>query len=371
MNFDLTEEQEVVRDLARQIFEGQAPPERVKEVESADGFDRELWAQLAASGIQALCVPEEHGGSGMGMVEAALVLTELGRRVAPVPLAPSMVAALVLARHGTPEQQQRYLPRIAAGEVVAIALAEPGANDLAHPSLKATPTGSSVHLAGVKPAVPHAQNAAILLVSASLPDGAPLVVVVDTADAAGGLRVTPLSTTNHEPQAELELDLTVGAEQVLGAPGGSGADVLRALAEHSLAAIAALQVGVAEGSLKMTAEHLSTRIQFGRPLSAFQATGQRAADGYITTEAMRVTALNAAWRLSSGLDAARDVAVAAYWATEGAQLVVLAGQHLHGGIGSDVDYPVHRYFLWGTQLATALGGASSHLARLGQLIATA
>jgi 3-oxocholest-4-en-26-oyl-CoA dehydrogenase beta subunit len=114
---------------------------------------------------------------------------------------------------------------------------------------------------------------------------------------------------------------------------------------------------------------LSSRRQFGKPLAAFQATTQRAADGYITTEAMRVTALNAAWRLAEGFDARRDVSVAAYWASEGAQQVVTAAQHLHGGIGADVDYPVHRYFLWGIQLASVLGSASAHLARLGNLIA--
>jgi len=121
--------------------------------------------------------------------------------------------------------------------------------------------------------------------------------------------------------------------------------------------------------LRITAQHVSNRVQFGKPLSAFQAVTQRAADAYITCEAMKVTTLNAAWRLAEGLDARGDVLVAAYWASEGGQQVVAAGQHLHGGIGADVDYPVHRYFLWGIQLATALGGASAQLAQLGRLIA--
>jgi alkylation response protein AidB-like acyl-CoA dehydrogenase len=136
-----------------------------------------------------------------------------------------------------------------------------------------------------------------------------------------------------------------------------------------LVALCGVHLGVAEGSLALTAQHLGTRHQFGRPLSAFQAVGQRAADAYITTEALRVTTLNAAWRLAEGLPARRDVLIAAYWASEGGQQITLAGQHLHGGIGADIDFPVHRHFLWSSQLANTLGTASSHLARLGELIA--
>jgi alkylation response protein AidB-like acyl-CoA dehydrogenase len=119
----------------------------------------------------------------------------------------------------------------------------------------------------------------------------------------------------------------------------------------------------------MTAGHVAQREQFGRPLATFQAVGQRAADSYITTEALRLTTLQAAWRLDAGLDAAEEALIAAWWAAEGGHQVVLAGQHLHGGIGADIDYPVHRYFLWGSQLGTSLGSASAHLSRLGRLIA--
>lgn len=372
MNFDLTDEQEVVRDLAAQIFDGQATTERVKQVEATDGFDRALWDQLARSGIQALFVPEEYGGSAMGMVEAVLVLQAQGRRVAPVPLWSTLVVELVIAEHGTAEQQARYLPALARGELVAtVALAEAGANDLLSPATNATPSGAGLRLQGTKPAVPYGQHADVALVTATLPGGAPVVAIVDIplGQEPPGVQRVPVTTTNHEPQAHLELDTVIPQSQVLGGGEVDGTEVLRSLAEHSIVALAALQVGVAEGSLALTAQHLATRHQFGRPLAAFQATTQRAADAYITTEAMRVTTINAAWRLASGFDARRDVAVAAYWATDGAQQVVLAGQHLHGGIGADVDYPVHRYFLWGTQLATVLGSTSSHLARLGQLIA--
>ncbi|MFZ9426965.1 MAG: acyl-CoA dehydrogenase family protein [Ilumatobacteraceae bacterium] len=369
MNFDLSEEQQVIKDLALQIFSGQATVERVKAVEKGDGFDRDLWDQLASSGIQALCVPEEFGGSGFGAVELSLALMGQGRHVAPVPLWTSGVAALALADFGSSSQQSALLPGIATGStVVAIALAEQGANDVMRPTVVGTTSGGQVRINGFKPAVPFAQHASLALVPILL-DGSVQVALIDLT-ATPGITWSQVSTTNREPQAHLEFDITIPVESILGHGAGiDGREALRSLYEHSLAALAAIQVGVAEGSLALTATHLSGRTQFGKPLSAFQATTQRAADGYITTEAMRVTALNAAWRLSEGFDARRDVAVAAYWASEGAQQVVTAAQHLHGGIGADIDYPVHRYFLWGIQLASVLGSASSHLSRLGNLIA--
>ena len=368
MNFDLSEEQQVVKDLALQIFEGQATVERVKAIEKADGFDRELWNTLAESGIQALCVPEEFGGSGFGPVELSLSLMGQGRWVAPVPLWEAGVAALTLADYGSTGQQSAYLPGIASGElIVTIALAEVGANDVLRPNVTATTESGNLRIKGFKPAVPYAQHAHVVLVPVEL-DLSPAIAVVDLRNSTG-VTVEPVATTNREAQAHLTFDTVIPADAILGA--GAGIDdreALRSLYEHALTALAAIQVGVCEGSLAHTASHLSSRKQFGKPLAAFQATTQRAADGYITTEAMRVTAINAAWRLAEGFDARRDVGVAAYWASQGAPEVVTACQHLHGGIGSDVDYPVHRYFQWGIQIANLLGSASSHLARLGNLI---
>jgi 3-oxocholest-4-en-26-oyl-CoA dehydrogenase beta subunit len=371
VNFELSDEQEVVRDLAAQIFEGGATVERLKAAERGDGFDRDLWRQLADANLLGLCLPEAHGGSGMGMVEVALLLEQQGRSVAPVPLWSTVgIAGLAIAQFGTPAQQAAWLPGIAGGELVlGAALAESGANDPLQPSVVATPEAGGVRLHGTKPAVPYGQHAIRLLVPARRPDGTTVIALVDPT--ATGVSTIALATTNHEPQVHLELDGVLIADgELLGGPDLDGAAALGWIVERALVGLCALQLGVAEASMRITARHVSTRTQFGKPLSAFQAVTQRAADGYITCEAMRVTMLNAAWRLAEGVDARGDVLVAAYWATEGGQQVVTAGQHLHGGMGADVDYPVHRYFLWGIQLATALGGASAQLARLGRLMAT-
>jgi len=133
--------------------------------------------------------------------------------------------------------------------------------------------------------------------------------------------------------------------------------------------LAALQIGVCDAALAQTAAHLNEREQFGRTLSSFQGTMLRMADAGIDTEALRVTAWQAAWRLDEGKEADEAVLVAKWQAAEGGQRVVHATQHLHGGTGADIGYPIHRYFLWGKQIETELGGPSLTLARLGQLIA--
>jgi alkylation response protein AidB-like acyl-CoA dehydrogenase len=127
---------------------------------------------------------------------------------------------------------------------------------------------------------------------------------------------------------------------------------------------------VCEQALALTARYVSEREQFGSKLGTFQAVAQRIADAYIDTEAIRLTAMQATWRLAEGLSAANELAVAKFWAADGAQRVVHAAQHLHGGIGVDTDYPVHRYFRWAKQLELTLGGATQSLLRLGANLAT-
>jgi acyl-CoA dehydrogenase len=367
MDFTFTEEQDAVRDLAAQIFAGHATTERVKEIERGDErVDRELWRALADAGLLAIAVPEEHGGSGLGLVELCLLLEEQGRRVAPVPLWPTLVlGALPIAEFGTPEQQRAWLPGVAAGEVMlTAALAEPGAGDPFRPHVTATRDGDAWRLDGAKPSVPAAHVAARVLVPASTGDGGLGVFLVDPAGA--GVTRTDASTTDKSKVAHLELS-GAPAEQLGDDRGRATAWLL----DRALVGLCAIQVGVAEAALRMAADYTSERQQFGRPLSTFQGVALKAADAYIDTEAMRVTLWQAAWRLTAGRDATREIMVAKWWAAEGGQHVVHITQHLHGGMGADVDYPVHRYFLWGKQIENTLGGASAQLARLGHALAEA
>ncbi len=185
---------------------------------------------------------------------------------------------------------------------------------------------------------------------------------------APGVERERQDTTTGTPEAQVRLDgVRLGAGAVLG-PVDDGT-ALRWTLEHATVGICAVMAGAAAEAVRITGEYTTGREQFGRPIATFQAVGQRAADAYVDAQAVRLTMLQAAWRLDAGMPADREVAVAKYWAAAGGQRVVHAASHLHGGVGVDRDYPLHRYFLLAKQLELALGGASRQLLRLGGILA--
>ncbi len=368
MDFSLSSEQEAVRDLARKIFAERCSDARTKELErSGAWWDAELWAELVKANLAGLALPEEVGGSGLGMLEVALVLEELGRHLAPVPLfASAVLGGLPLAAFGSEAQRRRWLvPAADEGLVITAALVEAGSADPALPRAKARRDGPGFRLDGVKECVPAGTLAGLVLVPARTEGGVGVFLI---EPGAPGVALERQLATNHEPQARLSLDgARVGAEDLLGDP-RRGAEIVEWLLDRALVALCAIQLGVAEEALRRTAEYTRVRRQFGRPIAAFQGVALRAADAYIDVEAMRSTLLQAAWRVAEGLPARAEVAAAKWWACRGGQRVVHTAQHLHGGIGADVHHPIHRFLLWSKQLDLTLGGASRQLARLGALL---
>lgn len=366
MDFDFTDEQQAVADLARQILDDKATPDRLKDLEQGEGqrYDPDLWASFADAGLIGVALPEAVGGGGYGLTELAAVLEQLGRTTAPIPLFETVVlAGLAIARFGSDEQQERYLTPVVAGELVLTgALQEEGADPL-HPVTTAHQANGVWEVSGTKLPVPYGQIADHFLVSAAAPEGAWVFLVAGNAD---GVRVESVETTDGTPAAEIVLE-AAEAEPVGGPSSDSSA--LAWLLEQATAAQCAVALGVCEEALRLTAEYTKERKQFDVPIASFQAVGHRAADAYIDVEAIRLTAWQAIWRLSEGLPASAEVAVAKYWAAEGGQRVVLAAQHLHGGVGVDRDYPLHRYFLAAKRLELDLGGATAHLRALGRILA--
>jgi alkylation response protein AidB-like acyl-CoA dehydrogenase len=370
VDFDLSEEHQAVAGLARQILEDQETAARLKEVEAGtDLIDRRAYAELAKANLLGVALPEEVGGSGLGFLAACVIAEQVGRTVAPVPfLATVVLGALPIAEFGTAEQRERLLPGAISGDtILTAALVEVGA-DPESPLTTATPTGDGGwRLDGVKVCVPAAGAAAAILVSARTPSEGIGVFIVDPA--APGVTITAEETTNRQPESRVELaGVQVAASDVLGST-EAGDAILTWMLERATAALCATAAGVCEVALRTTAEYTKTREQFDRPIASFQAVSQRAADAFIDTEAIRLTAWQAAWRLDTGAPAAAEVAIAKYWAAEGGQRVVHAAQHLHGGVGVDRDYPLHRYFLWAKSLELTLGGATRQLRRLGAMLA--
>ena len=375
MNFDFSESQEAVAALAEQVFSGSAGADRVAEVErTAERFDRELWAALAASDLLGVAIGEEHGGLDLGMTETALVLREQGRRVAPVPLWPTLVlGAMPIAEFGGQPLKDRWLRPAASGQAVLTgALSEWGADDALSPSVTAArlPDGSW-ELNGSKPAVPAAGVADAVVVPARVVgDGDELAVFVVGLDA-DGVEVSLSETTSREFHGELTLRSAVVGEDAALA-GADGLTIVEWMLVRAQVAVAAVALGCCEEATALAAAYTSEREQFGRPLSTNQGVAMRAADCFIDTDCMRVTLLQAAWLIDEGRSVAEiadAAAVAKWWSADAGQRVVHATQHLHGGMGADIDYPVHRYFLWVKQLENTFGGGSRQLAAIGRALA--
>jgi alkylation response protein AidB-like acyl-CoA dehydrogenase len=370
MDFALTQEQEALRELAHQILADHVTQERLRIVESGgEWFDREAWGALAQAKLIGVALAEEHGGGGLGLFEAALVLEQIGRHVAPLPyLATVVMGAMPVERFGNDEQRHRLLLPVSAGEaILTAALIEPAGDEPTAPATTARKDGPRWRLDGVKTFVPAAHVAERILVPAATGAGKVGLFLVDPHEK--GVALERQKATSGERMSHLVLtDAVVEESDVLGDPLG-GRDMLTWTVERTLAGLCATELGVAAEALRMTAEYTSKREQFGKPIGSFQAVGQRAADAYIDVEAIRLTAYQAAWLLAHDRPAAEEVRIAKFWAAEGGHRVTYAAQHLHGGIGVDVDYPLHRYYTWSKQIELTLGSAHPQLARLGALMA--
>jgi 3-oxo-4-pregnene-20-carboxyl-CoA dehydrogenase alpha subunit len=384
VDFSLTESQQEIARLAGQLLDaspGGRPPRTPAEVASPGGRPprtpaanegkADPWKELARAGLLALSLPPELGGDGLGVLDTAVLLTEIGRRAAPVPaLATLMTGVLPVVRWGDDGTRRALLPAAAAGELVLTAgLREPSE---AMPLAPAVTVAADGTVSGIKVGVPYCAQAGRVLLPVSFavpprgddPPGSPRevpsphtpsvgVVIVDPA--ADGALLTRTPSVAGGPEYTLRLD-QVPVEHVLG-----GASCLTDLYQLAVAGACSLADGAVSAALALTRDHIATRRQFGRPLAAFQAVAQQAADVYIASRTLHLATLSACWRLDAGLDAAGDLGVAGYWCAAQAPRSLRTCHHLHGGTGMDVTYPLHRFSALVSDLVRFLGGAEYQL----------
>lgn len=367
MDFNFSEEQTMVRDLARGILEKEVNPDRVKAAgKKPDWFDAALWKTLAEAGLLGIGIPEDFGGMGFGILETCVLLQEAGRVLAVVPILPTLVlGAQPIAEFGTDAQRNDLLPGVVSGDtILTAALVDCGSADPAAPATAARKDGAGWVLDGKKAHVRAAHLAKRILVPAKTPEGVG-IFLVDPKGA--GVTLTRHNISSGEPLFTMELaGVRAGEGDLLGADAKSGAAKSGWILDRALAATCAMQIGVSEKTIEMTSVYVTERIQFGVPIGSFQAVQHRMADCYIDLESMRWVTWRAAWKLSEGLPASRELAAAKIWASDGGSRIASAAQHLHGGMGVDVDYPLPRYFMWSKGLELSFGSAAPHLARLGR-----
>lgn len=368
MDFSFSETQNEIRGAVKKVLKDLVTDDSLKALaKEGTWMHKRAWAALAEADMLGLAIPEAQGGAGMGLVELVLVLQQVGRNVAPLPAVSTLVsAARPIAAHGTEAQKTKYLVGVPKGEtILTAALVNYDSVDAKKPTATATKSGDGYAISGTWTNVPYVAQSAAILLAAKSPEG----VIVALVDPKGpGVTSASQLGTNGEPLMELTLtNAAVPASALLG-DGKSGQSILDRVVDETTLALCAVEHGIAEGALYMTATYSSERKQFGMPIGAFQGVTQRVGDAYIDLEAMKVTLWQACWRMEEGRPHDRALAVAKFWAAEGGARIVAAAQHVHGGMGFDRDYPVHRYFLTSKHLEFTLGGAQSQLAKLGALV---
>ncbi|MFE5284864.1 acyl-CoA dehydrogenase family protein [Nocardia sp. NPDC056611] len=388
MDFELTPEQEMLRDTVRGVLDRASTPARRAEVVATElGWDPQVWRTFAEIGLLGLTFTEEDGGMGAGPIESMLVLTELGRRLAPEPLLDcALLPGGIIGQAGTDAQRKDLLPKIADGSLrLAFAHGEPGARwPSAEIITQAVPTDEGWVLTGHKHPVPHGDCADLLIVSAALrtdavqqTGGASLVGAEVGSSAAApiglflvdpaskGVRRTTYVTHDGLRGATVEFDGVTG--ELLGEPADASAVVAEALS-GAQAALCAEAVGAMEESLRLTTEYLKTRKQFGVPLRSFQTLTHRAADMYVSLELARGMSMYASMSLADGV---ADPVVASRAKVRVGRSARHIGQEaiqMHGGIGMTAEYPVGHYTARLTAIEHSLGDSADHLRNLSRYV---
>ncbi len=358
MEFSFTEEQRAVADLATSLFREHGSDEHVRKLaQDHVKLDAALWTQLQETGLLNLTLPSDLSGSGMGMQEAALVLQQQGRHLAAAPLWSHQLATLALAVHGQPALRERVLAGMVSGQEIATLATELHA----HAGLHAQQSAQGWLLNGRLEAVVLEDFHAHLLLAAQTTQGSRLFVVSCTRP---GMQRTQGALTDHQTVCDLSFNNVL-------LPGDSllAIDAMAWLEPRMACCLAALQLGVVEEALHRAAAYVGERHQFGRPLGSFQALAVRAADSYIEVELLRSALWQLAWRIDQGLPATAAGRVAKYQCAQAGYIVGHTAIHFHGGVGADLQYPVHRFYLKSQALSLMGGGAQEQLARIGHELA--
>jgi alkylation response protein AidB-like acyl-CoA dehydrogenase len=375
MDFSLSEEQEMLRKMARDFLEKECPKALVREMEEDEkGYSPELWRKMAELGWIGLVFPEQYGGEGLSFLDLAVLIEEMGRALVPGPYVSTVVycGSAILAA-GTDEQKQELLPKIARGDLIlTLALTEPSATyEPAGIEVKAVPDGDDFIINGTKLFIPDAHVADYLLCvtrtgeSADGEDGITLFLVDARSE---GISCEPLKTIASDRQFQVSFKgVRVPRKNMLG-EAGRGWDIVKEFLPRATLAQCALMVGGAQQVLEMTVDYAKERVQFGSPIGSFQAIQHKCADMATDVDGCRFITYQAAWMLSQGLPCAAQVSMAKAWVSDAYRRVCVEGHQIHGGIGFIKDHDMQLYYRRAKLNELAFGDADYHRELVAQQI---
>ena len=361
MNFELTDDQKAFADMAAGLFADYCGDEQLRAHDSGQApFMQDLWKQCITAGLHTVLVPQERGGLGLGLTELMGILEQQGRALALLPLWEQQVGLAALDRFGVAAPEGLWQALLHEGIPLALSLS--ALSDSRGDGLQVQHHGGAFVMQGRAAAVGLGQSARFALLAGAL-DGQMRLLMVDL-DASGVTRTTGRSQ-HHLEVADLDFhNCPLAAWQVL--PEAA----LPWVAERAAACLAALQLGVTQAHLRRTVDYVSERQQFGRAIGSFQLVSGQMADGYIALEALRSALWQLVYRLDAGLGAAPQALATRVLANDAGHFAGHMAQHVHGGIGVDLTYPIHRFLYWSRALGAALGGSEHQLLALGDWLAS-
>jgi len=367
LDLELSEDQKMLQKMARDFLANECTKAFVRQMEEDEkGYSPDLWRKMADLGWMGLPFPEEYGGGGGSFLDLAVLLEEMGRACLPGPFLASVVlGGMSVLEGGSEEQKRRVLSAISEGSIVTLALVESdGAYDPDSVLTQAVSRNGAYTITGKKLFVPYAHVADWILCVARTESGSrgkDGIGVFMVNNASGPhVKARVLTTIASDRQCEVLFDdLAAGADSVLGAPGDGWGTIERTL-RYAAAAKCAEMVGAGQQVLEMSVAYAKERVQFDRPIGSFQAIQHHCANMLIDLDGMRYLTYEAAWLLSQGLPASKEVAMAKAWAGEAIGRIVRLGHQIHGGVGYTIDHDLQLYYRRGKAAQALFGDAGFH-----------
>ncbi len=366
------EEEQMVKNLAREFLEAECPPRLAREMEKDDlGYPPELWQKMADLGWLGISLPEEYGGQGLPLTYLGIITEEVGRAIAPVPFHSTVVPALTIAEAGNVEQQRQLLPQVSRGELL-LTWAFTEQNPRLRPETvhaEAVPDGADFILTGTKLFVDNFNVAGKCLVACrTVPasaEGAGLsLLLVDTTSR--GVSHTPLTTLAKDKQSKVFFDRVRVPQANLVGPLHQGWPVIRRMLDRGTALLCAQMVGAARKDAEMGIEYAKNRAAFGRPIAAFQSIQHICADMILWVDGGQLLTYEALWKMDQGLPASVEVSQAKAFCNDKCEAVVRSSQVIHGGMGFMMEFDLHLWFRRVTAWTMRLGTSFEHRAKIAQ-----
>lgn len=366
MDLRFTEEQEMLRKAVRDFLSTECPKEKVRElVKSEFGYSPDIWHEIANLGWLGLTIPEKYGGNEMSFLHLALLIEEMGRNIYPSPFLPTVMSTLPIIEEGTEEQRENILPRIAIGDlIVTMAIwEESGTFDTAEINTTAALLGNEYWINGIKLFVEMGHVADYFIVVAkvqeeAVPEKQITLFVVDAKSPGITCEVIPTIAKDKLCQVQFS-DVKVPIENVLGKP-NSGWPIIRNIMRRGAIAKCAESLGGMQSCVDMTVDYSKERVQYGRPIGAFQALQHIMADMWTTLQTGRYLTYKAAWMESEGIDCTKEASMAKSYVNEAYKFVSKWGVRLHGAIGTSLDHDISLYYRIAKAADTAFGSTDMH-----------